>query len=70
MKKLIILLSTILYSCCTNTSSNKPNVEYYDSSDYTIVVADSCEYIRFGVTTYSWGGHKGNCKYCKLRNKK
>ena len=68
MKKLIILLSTILYSC---TVPDKPNVEYYNPGDYVIVEADSCEYIKFGNgTNMQWGSHRGNCKYCKLRNKK
>jgi len=69
MKKLIILLSTILYSC-TNTVQDKPNIEYYNTSDYVIVEVDSCEYIKFGSGQYKWGGHRGTCKYCKLRNKK
>ena len=69
MKKLIILLSTILYSC-TDTVPDKPSVEYYNTFDYVIVEADSCEYIKLSNGKDSWGSHKGNCKYCKLRNKK
>lgn len=67
MKKLIILLSTILYSC--TSVPDKPNIEYYNASDYVIVEADSCEYIKFDIGKDSWGGHRANCKYCKLRNK-
>ena len=68
MKKLIILLSTILYSC--TSVPDKPSIEYYNPGDYVIVEADSCEYIKFGKSPYTWGGHRANCKYCKLRNKK
>ena len=46
------------------SATNIPNVNYY------VIIADSCEYIRFSSTTSSWGGHKGNCKFCAERNKK
>ena len=69
MKKLIILLSTILYSC-TSVPPDKPSIEYYNTSDYVIIEADSCEYIKFDIGKDSWGGHRASCKYCKLRNKK
>lgn len=68
MKKLIILLSTILYSC--TPVPDKPNIEYYNHGDYVIIEADSCEYIKLANGKDSWGSHRGNCKYCKLRNKK
>ena len=37
-----------------------------DVADYEIII-DSCEYI---VWHYNSLTHKGNCKYCKLRNEK
>jgi hypothetical protein len=31
------------------------------------VCIDSCEYIYVSSGNASWGGHKGNCKYCAAR---
>lgn len=41
-----------------------------DGGGYDVVVIDSCEYLvrQSGYSGYM--AHKGNCKFCKIRNKK
>lgn len=72
MKKLFYLLtlSFIFSSCDTRTTFEikKENKLYYGRNVETIIY-DSCEYIRFPKGTSTWGSHKGNCKFCKERNK-
>ena len=64
MKKLILLaLITLMVVGC-----NDEKVKYKVTEDYTIVVMDSCEYVRY---TPSYGfQHKGNCRFCKERRQK
>ena len=39
--------------------------------DYTVIVFDSCEYIKYRTHNGYYGvAHKGNCKYCKERTLK
>jgi len=49
----------------TFDSSKYKFYRYVEKKDYGIVVFDSCEYITQNAIL----SHKGNCKYCKERNK-
>ena len=74
MKKFIFILlciSAILFSCLSidyDISNSKTKTK----DGYTIIIIDSCEYIKRGQSLT----HKGNCKYCEdriikmLKNKK
>ena len=68
MKKLILLLSLafVMYGC---DLENMPVSEAQHRNDYTIVVIDSCEYVRTSYYDVHYT-HKGNCKYCAERRKK
>ena len=76
MKKLLILslLFSILCSCANETDNSKIKYKSTDKNyeaigtdalPYDIIVIDSCEY----VTGYYKLAHKGNCRFCKERNK-
>jgi hypothetical protein len=71
MKHLLILIILLVTTVsCTNDpipeniKIGSPAGQYLE-----IWVIDSCEYIYYDMGNASWGTHKGNCKYCKLRNK-
>lgn len=66
MKKLILLLALAFVVC---GCENMPASGIWYVNDYTIVVIDSCEYIRTSVNDAVYV-HKGNCKYCAERRKK
>lgn len=74
MKKVILILVIILIvSCQTSPTSSLPTKEK-PLGDFVVRVVDSCEYIEFSgglmeTSVYSIT-HKGNCKFCKERNKK
>ena len=76
MKKLLILalLFSILCSFANETDNSKtkykPTDKNYkaigtDGKSYNVIVIDSCEY----VTRFYKLAHKGNCRFCKERNK-
>ena len=76
MKKLLILslLFSILCSCANEIDNSKtkykPTDKNYkaigtDGRSYEVIVIDSCEYIK----RFSRLAHKGNCRFCKERNK-
>ncbi len=72
MKNIIILfLLTIFLSSChlDSTIKKTKTLDQYGGQDVQIMVVDSCEYILFLDNIYSVT-HKGNCKFCKIRNKK
>ena len=78
---LYIFTLTIFYSCSDNDEelvlASKP-VEVIESnlSNYTIVIIDSCEYIKEEkyIGNIKMGSHitslthKGNCSYCRKRS--
>lgn len=80
MKKSIILLAILLSAGCLKVEQKNqasPIKVIKDNTDYTVdlndvveIEYDSCEYVRFDGGSGSWGGHKGNCKFCIERNKK
>jgi hypothetical protein len=79
----VILLSVFISSC--GPGKNEPDPANFakvtkgvmpisESTKYQIIEIDSCEYI-FGWDNMAYNGgyflsHKGNCKYCAIRNKK
>ena len=78
MRELLIIIATIalmFFSSCEGLPKDYQNAEtIYDienKSDLKIYTIDSCEYIgkllgyNSDVLT-----HKGNCKFCLIRNKK
>ena len=68
MKKLMILItSIILYSCDLNVTKQSTNIKLNGSTG-EIFTIDSCEYLMFHSDTKTIT-HKGNCKYCIQRNK-
>lgn len=73
MKKLITLLIGLfsLIACQPSTPSSGDSSSSY--GDFKLRVIDSCEYLEYdsGLVdqrVYSLT-HKGNCKFCKARNK-
>ena len=71
MKYLLIIL-TLLLSSCEPTVTQK-EIENHERflKKYTIVtVIDSCEYIYYDGGNAGLLTHKGNCKFCKIRNQK
>lgn len=67
MKKIIFLVAIIvsLVSCVeVEKNKNFPSVKLYD-----VQVIDSCEYIISFYDRCRTLTHKGNCKFCQLRNK-
>ena len=69
-KTIIILcaLLTLSLSCTNepipeNIKIGNPAGQYFE-----ILIIDSCEYIHYDMGNAAWGSHKGNCKFCKLRN--
>jgi hypothetical protein len=78
------LASTILYSCepatenvpLRNSPTKKFNVSWYNEyqnqyiEEFTVIEVDSCEYLFEGYGKSRVFTHKGNCKYCAMRNNK
>lgn len=65
MKKLFLLLLFPIIFCGCDINIEIPQ----QSQDYTIVVIDSCEYIRTEFFDVHYA-HKGNCKFCAERRKR
>jgi len=65
MKYTIVVLAFLLNAC--QQPSKYPTVNH-DIGEFDVIVVDSCEYLYMDVH-YSKGylTHKGNCKYCNLR---
>ena len=62
---LIIGVATIInLSCIENSKVQERKVQ--ERIDYSTITIDSCEYIKMNSRL----AHKGNCKYCKERNRK
>lgn len=71
MKKTLIifmLLAIVCFSCnqsnTTQTKKQTPGIYQGDIKEY---VYDGHEYVVFGGG--QWGGHKGNCKFCRQERK-
>lgn len=76
MKKLfylfLCLLPPFIYSCSDTPPLSIQNTTYRlpgAFSNLEIVVVDSCEYIYGHTGNGNVLTHKGNCKFCQIRNK-
>lgn len=69
----ILFLILFASSCGNPNDTNKSQEdlmnEYYVRNSH-VLIYDSCEYIYFNIQGFTWGSHKGNCKFCVERNKK
>jgi len=68
-----ILAFLYIMSCADNTTTQQTKIESQNPDlEYQVVVIDSCEYLA-GWQRWQTGSffvtHKGNCKFCKERNK-
>ena len=72
MREIIIIIATIalmLFSSCESPKENNVTAKNtYDNGYFVIQEIDSCEYVL--VLAGRSITHKGNCKYCLIRNKK
>lgn len=73
IKLLFIILTTLLITLgsCAKPTGSESDIKIEES--YEVKILDSCEYIY--VSRRPWSAefsltHKGNCKYCLLRNQK
>lgn len=59
-----------LLICIDFCQNNDSDIKGNDGGGYNVVVIDSCEYLvrQSGYSGYM--AHKGNCKFCEIRNKK
>lgn len=66
MKKIILLVLTILMMVGCDYNSNRNIDTKTEGVIYGTIIIDSCEYIR-GPHKLA---HKGNCRFCKERRQK
>lgn len=72
MNKLLLATLILVFSSCTQQTIETKKTEYYirgSINPIELTIIDSCEYFLG-----DWGNatvltHKGNCKFCKQRNK-
>jgi hypothetical protein len=65
-----ILLSTVLMIGCGVPSPDEREAKIQKdlAGKYNVLIIDSCEYILLSKYRKGFMAHKGNCKYCELRN--
>ena len=68
MKKLILILA-VLITACETTIPVQETPHKYKGQNIEIIEFDECEYVLFWDGNATWGSHKGNCKFCKGREK-
>jgi hypothetical protein len=65
-----LLIILFLSSCTPQKVDEQREINYaINGEKLQILVIDSCEYIFCPAGTGSWCTHKGNCKFCKERNR-
>jgi len=74
MKKkfLLTLLSFMFFVGCSEPNIKTEGTEYVINNlgyKFKIIELDSCEYFYFEAGHNGGLSHKGNCKFCKIRNK-
>jgi len=80
--KYLVIISIMFISSCQVPTGNHEYDNYKVSNEYTTINTisghrvylstfeyDSCEYIIIGEGNKIAMTHKGNCKFCKERNK-
>ena len=70
MKKIILLaLTSLMMVGCEYKTEEQKRL-----NGFSIIVIDSCEYLRYsetyGYSGYGYFAHKGNCRFCKERRLK
>ena len=66
MKKIILLaLTALMMVGCEDTT-----ISHTTSDGHTVVIIDSCEYIKQHTYMHDIHTHKGNCRFCKERRQK
>ena len=70
MKKFIILaLTALMMVGCEYKTEEQKRLK-----GFSIIVIDSCEYLKYsetyGYSGYGYFAHKGNCRFCKERRLK
>ena len=70
MRTLIIitLIASFALSCDNEPIPKDIKIGNPHGQYFEILIIDSCEYIHYYDGREFWGSHKGNCKFCKLRN--
>lgn len=73
MNKLLLATLILVFSSC-NTNPNEYKFPTSTTNSYVhyginTFVHDSCEYVIYYGTQKGGITHKGNCKFCKQRNK-
>ena len=66
MKALLIIVSVFTLSSCSMSTDDKN--ETVKNQGIQILTIDSCEYVWVKEGYGAGLTHKGNCKYCKIRN--
>jgi len=69
---MMLMISVLFFGCVEYTEEEKQQKERF--KDFDVVVIDSCEYLIKVVDpdfnrAYGLMAHKGNCRFCKERNK-
>ena len=72
MRIIIIFLAAAILSSCNeqNTKQTETGFVINGYSPLIIVEVDSCEYLYGAWAQATVLTHKGNCKYCVIRNHK
>jgi hypothetical protein len=68
MKKILFLLSVLLVSCQDTTILETTTPYSFEGIDISVYTIDSCEYIGHLKGNARILTHKGNCRFCKIRN--
>lgn len=69
MKLIIAIITIILAVSCDNNQESQSHIRDI-TEDVEIVTIDSCEYVRYQYYKGCGLAHKGNCKFCKERERR
>lgn len=80
-----LILLSVIFSSCNNIAPAKEKQHvnsakridvswndengFNDSEEFTVIIVDSCEYLKSNFDRSRSVTHKGNCKFCILRAK-
>jgi hypothetical protein len=73
MRIIIIFLAAAILSSCNEQNTTRTETGFVIQSgrpSLLIVEVDSCEYLYGNWDVATVLTHKGNCKYCEIRNHK
>ena len=66
---IIIFVFCLIFGIQKCSDSNS-DIQDKSGDGYNVVIVDSCEYIRHHEGYSGYMAHKGNCKFCAIRQKK